>query len=80
MNPVVRSDLLESMGLVGRGLGVLQGAALRAGRGQEMATLEMRLAMLRARLQAGSTGPQLLAGVRLFIEDFEEFVSQLAVR
>jgi hypothetical protein len=80
MNPAVRFDLLESMGLVGRGLGVLQGAALRAGRGQEMATLEMRLAMLRARLQAGSTGPQLLAGVRLFIEDFEEFVGQLAVR
>ena len=80
MNPAVRSDLLESMGLVGRGLGVLQGAAVRTGRGQEMATLEMRLAMLRARLQAGSTGPQLLAGVRLFIEDFEEFVSQLAVR
>ena len=80
MNSAVRTDLLESMGLVGRGLGVLQPAALRAGRGQEMATLEMRLAMLRARLQAGSTGPQLLAGVRLFIEDFEEFVSQLAVR
>lgn len=80
MNSAVRSDLLDSMGLVGRGLGVLQSAALRAGRGQEMATLEMRLAMLRARLQAGSTGPQLLAGVRLFIEDFEEFVSRLAVR
>ena len=31
MNPAVRSDLLESMGLVGRGLGVLQAAALRAG-------------------------------------------------
>ena len=80
MNPAVRSDLLDSMGLVGRGLGILQSAALRAGRGQEMATLEMRLAMLRARLQAGSTGPQLLAGVRLFVEDFEEFVSRLAVR
>lgn len=80
MSPVVRTDLLDSMGLVGRGLGILQPAALRAGRCQDMATLEMRLAMLRARLQAGSTGPQLLAGVRLFIEDFEEFVSELAVR
>lgn len=80
MNSAVRTDLLESMGLVGRGLGVLQAAAVRAGRGQEMAMLEMRLAMLRARLQAGSTGPQLLAGVRLFIEDFEEFVGRLAVR
>lgn len=80
MNPAVRSDLLESMGLVGRGLGVLQSSALRAGKGQEMATLEMRLAMLRARLRAGSAGPQLLAGVRLFVEDFEAFVSQLAVR
>jgi hypothetical protein len=80
MSPVVRTDLLESMGLVGRGLGILETAALRAGRGQEMATLEMRLAMLRARLQAGSNGPQLLAGVRLFVEDFEEFVTRLAVR
>ncbi len=80
MSPVVRTDLLDSMGLVGRGLGILQSTAIRAGRGQEMATLEMRLVMLRARLQAGSTGPQLLAGVRLFVEDFEEFVTQLAVR
>ena len=80
MNPAVRSDLLDSMGLVGRGLGVLQSSALRAGKGQEMATLEMRLAMLRARLQAGSAGPQLLAGVRLFVEDFENFVTELAVR
>jgi hypothetical protein len=80
MNPAVRSDLLDSMGLVGRGLGILQAAALRAGRGQEIATLETRLAVLRARLLAGSSGPQLLAGVRLFVEDFEEFVSQLAVR
>ena len=45
-----------------------------------MATLEMRLAMLRARLRAGSAGPQLLAGVRLFVEDFENFVTELAVR
>ena len=80
MNPAVRSDLLESMGLVGRGLGGLQSSALRAGKGQEMATLEMRLAMLRARLRAGSAGPQLLAGVRLFVEDFENFVTELAVR
>lgn len=79
MNPSVRADLLDSMALVGRGLGVLESSARMAGKGEEMATLEMRLALLRSRLRAGSTGPQLLAGVRLFIEDFEEFVSQLAV-
>ena len=79
MNPAVRADLLESMALVGRGLGVLEASARMAGKGREMASLEMRLAILRGRLRAGSAGPQLLAGVRLFIEDFEELVSKLAV-
>jgi len=80
MNSLVRTELLDSMALVGRGLGVLESSAVLAGKGREMASLEMRLAILSGRLRAGSTGPQLLAGVRLFIEDFEEFVSQLAVR
>jgi len=80
MNPAVRADLLDSMGLVGRGLGVLENAALRAGKGGEMATLEMRLALLRGRLRAGSTGPNLLAGVRLFIEDFEDFITRISNR
>lgn len=75
MKPDMRCELLESLGLVGSTLGVLEGAALRAGRADEMAALEMRLALLRARLRAGIAGPELLAGIRLFIEDFEAFFS-----
>ena len=76
MNSDLRSDLLGSMAVVAHSLGMLGPAARRAGRGDEMAALEMRLAILRARLRAGSASPPLLAGVRVFIEDFEAFVSR----
>ena len=74
MNRQVRLDLLYSLGLVALSLGALETAALRVGREAEMARMEMRLALLRARLQAGSPRPQLLAEMHLFIADFEAFI------
>lgn len=75
MNAAIRTELLDSMELMGRSLGVLQAAARRTGRTQDMASFEMRLAILKARLSAGNDGAQLLASVRSFIGDFEAFVS-----
>ena len=41
-----------------------------------MASFEMRLAILKGRLRAGSDSPELLGSVGLFVEDFEAFVAQ----
>jgi hypothetical protein len=79
MNPAVRSDLLESMGLVGRGLGILQ--ARRFGPAGARRWRRWRCVWPCCARGCRREAPAAAAGRgALFVEDFEEFVSQLAVR
>ena len=80
MKPEFRAEVLKAFGGIAKRLSGLEQTAFIAGLGHELAELEMRLALLRGRLEAGESGTRMGHALDEYNNDYESFLTSMLPR